>query len=54
MRGVRELANDPVTLNQRIAAHISIMRLDHSIKNIFVLPGVFYLFSYILRQGNCS
>lgn len=30
----------PVTLNQRIAAHISIMRLDHSIKNVFVLPGI--------------
>ncbi len=30
-----------VTLNQRGAAHISIMRLDHSIKNIFVLPGIF-------------
>jgi 4-hydroxybenzoate polyprenyltransferase len=31
----------PVTLKQRIAAHISIMRLDHSIKNVFVLPGIF-------------
>jgi 4-hydroxybenzoate polyprenyltransferase len=31
----------PVTLNQRIAAHVSIMRLDHSIKNVFVLPGIF-------------
>jgi 4-hydroxybenzoate polyprenyltransferase len=30
----------PVTLKQRIAAHIAIMRLDHSIKNIFVLPGI--------------
>src|ERR1035438_6474591 len=30
----------PGTLKQRIAAHISIMRLDHSIKNIFVLPGI--------------
>src|ERR1700722_12189028 len=30
----------PVTLKQRLAAHISIMRLDHSLKNIFVLPGI--------------
>ena len=31
----------PVTMNQRVAAHVSIMRLDHSIKNVFVLPGIF-------------
>lgn len=29
-----------VTPKRRLAAHISIMRLDHSIKNIFVLPGI--------------
>jgi 4-hydroxybenzoate polyprenyltransferase len=29
-----------VTLRQRVRAHIAIMRVDHSIKNIFVLPGI--------------
>jgi decaprenyl-phosphate phosphoribosyltransferase len=29
-----------VTLKERISAHIAIARLDHSIKNLFVLPGV--------------
>jgi len=28
------------TLSVRIKAHLQIMRLDHSIKNIFVLPGI--------------
>jgi decaprenyl-phosphate phosphoribosyltransferase len=29
-----------VTLKERISAHIAIARLDHSIKNLFVLPGI--------------
>jgi decaprenyl-phosphate phosphoribosyltransferase len=29
-----------VTLVERLRAHVAIMRLDHSIKNLFVLPGV--------------
>jgi decaprenyl-phosphate phosphoribosyltransferase len=29
-----------VTAKERISAHIAIARLDHSIKNLFVLPGV--------------
>ena len=29
-----------VTLKERISAHFAIARLDHSIKNLFVLPGV--------------
>jgi decaprenyl-phosphate phosphoribosyltransferase len=29
-----------VTLSERIKAHLAIARLDHSIKNLFVLPGV--------------
>ena len=29
-----------IALATRIRAHISMMRLDHSIKNIFVLPGI--------------
>jgi 4-hydroxybenzoate polyprenyltransferase len=41
------LANDAVlylhvkpTLAERVRAHVQIMRLDHSIKNIFVIPGI--------------
>ena len=30
----------PVPLAQRFRAHLAIARLDHSIKNLFVLPGV--------------
>jgi decaprenyl-phosphate phosphoribosyltransferase len=30
----------PVTLKERISAHFAIARLDHSIKNLFVLPGI--------------
>lgn len=26
---------------ERVRAHVAIMRLDHSIKNVFVLPGIF-------------
>src|SRR5690348_514684 len=29
-----------VSLAQRLRAHVAIARLDHSIKNLFVLPGV--------------
>ena len=32
--------HETVTLKQRISAHIAIARLDHSIKNVFVLPGI--------------
>lgn len=35
-----ETMQETVTLKQRIGAHIAIARLDHSIKNLFVLPGV--------------
>jgi decaprenyl-phosphate phosphoribosyltransferase len=35
-----EATTEMVTLKQRISAHIAIARLDHSIKNLFVLPGV--------------
>jgi decaprenyl-phosphate phosphoribosyltransferase len=35
-----QIAQEKVTLKQRISAHIAIARLDHSIKNLFVLPGV--------------
>src|ERR1700760_844539 len=29
-----------VSLSERLRAHLAIARLDHSIKNLFVLPGV--------------
>jgi decaprenyl-phosphate phosphoribosyltransferase len=35
-----EAAQERVTLKERISAHLAIARLDHSIKNLFVLPGV--------------
>ncbi len=37
---MNEIAIQPVSLGERIRAHIAIARLDHSIKNLFVLPGV--------------
>ncbi|HZQ44326.1 MAG TPA: UbiA prenyltransferase family protein [Acidobacteriaceae bacterium] len=30
----------PVSFAERVRAHLAIVRLDHSIKNLFVLPGV--------------
>jgi 4-hydroxybenzoate polyprenyltransferase len=35
-----ETMQQTVTLKQRISAHLAIARLDHSIKNLFVLPGI--------------
>jgi decaprenyl-phosphate phosphoribosyltransferase len=35
-----QTTHEKVTLKQRISAHIAIARLDHSIKNLFVLPGI--------------
>ena len=29
-----------IPLRVRLSAHVAIMRLDHSIKNIFVIPGI--------------
>jgi len=34
------LLQQEMTWQVRLRAHISIMRLDHSIKNIFVVPGI--------------
>jgi decaprenyl-phosphate phosphoribosyltransferase len=36
-----------VTFGQRVRAHVAIARLDHSIKNLFVLPGVIVPLSVI-------
>ncbi|QNI33039.1 UbiA family prenyltransferase [Alloacidobacterium dinghuense] len=33
-------SSKPITLTGILKAHLAIMRLDHSLKNIFVLPGV--------------
>lgn len=38
--GVSESASGPVAFTIRLKAHIAIARLDHSIKNVFVLPGI--------------
>jgi len=35
-----ESAPRSISLSERLRAHISIARLDHSVKNIFVLPGI--------------
>jgi len=32
--------SDPVKLRERVIAHLRIMRLDHSIKQIFIVPGI--------------
>ena len=37
---IAEANHEQVTLKQRLSAHLAIARLDHSIKNLFVLPGV--------------
>jgi 4-hydroxybenzoate polyprenyltransferase len=39
-QGMTELTHAKVSLAERVRAHIAIARLDHSIKNLFVLPGV--------------
>ena len=35
-----ETAQTHVSFGERLKAHLAIARLDHSIKNLFVLPGV--------------
>ena len=35
----------PVSFLDRVTAHVAIARLDHSIKNVFVLPGIVVAFS---------
>ena len=52
-----ETADRTIALSERLRAHIAIARLDHSIKNIFVLPGIIVplsvspgLFSFHLLQ----
>ena len=35
-----EAAQTHVSLGERLKAHLAIARLDHSIKNLFVLPGI--------------
>jgi decaprenyl-phosphate phosphoribosyltransferase len=37
---VVEISVNRVSVRDRIRAHVAIMRLDHSIKNLFVLPGM--------------
>lgn len=40
MLNVTAVAHHPVSAGARVRAHLAIARLDHSIKNLFVLPGV--------------
>ncbi len=37
---MKEAAAAKISLGERVRAHIAIARLDHSIKNVFVLPGI--------------
>jgi decaprenyl-phosphate phosphoribosyltransferase len=49
-----ETMHENVTLKERISAHIAIARLDHSIKNLFVLPGIIVPISiepWLLTRG---
>lgn len=32
--------HNEIVLTERLQAHVAIARLDHSIKNLFVLPGI--------------
>ena len=38
--GLNQLGTPAVSFRDRLRAHVAIARLDHSIKNLFVLPGV--------------
>src|SRR5580698_2453770 len=44
------VAASRVSLKERLRAHLSIARLDHSIKNLFVLPGVIVPLSLGVRM----
>jgi 4-hydroxybenzoate polyprenyltransferase len=49
-----EETEQKVTLKQRIGAHLAIARLDHSIKNLFVLPGVIVPISVMPQLLNAA
>src|SRR5271165_3972928 len=38
---IEGIAAPGVPMTERLRAHVAIMRLDHSIKNVIVLPGIF-------------
>jgi decaprenyl-phosphate phosphoribosyltransferase len=40
MQGADAVLESKVSFQQRLRAHVAIARLDHSIKNLFVLPGI--------------
>src|SRR5277367_5991607 len=40
MTSMMDSARAQVSFPERLKAHLAIARLDHSIKNLFVLPGV--------------
>jgi 4-hydroxybenzoate polyprenyltransferase len=40
----------PVSLRSRLAAHIRITRLDHSIKQVFILPGILLAMALAARR----
>ena len=39
---MREMAKTKVSFSRRLQAHLAIARLDHWIKNLFVLPGLLF------------
>jgi len=49
-----EALQNQITFTERLRAHLAIARLDHSIKNLFVLPGVIVPLSAYPASGTTA